>query len=632
MSLLRKVFGDKTPERQKATVAGQVFEGDPASDPNMIRVFDGYGREMFITKQQWRDNVLLVNLEKMKTDPEQLYGMLVGALQDGLAADIVSYAEHLWRTDPVPSRGATVLGIVYMEVNRLDDAQRALEGFITAHGEDGVVLTNLAKVHSRRGDQARAESILWHALEVEPNQDNGLGWYAAIQRERGGEAAELEAFRRVATLPRSWRAQLWLARDALAHKDPAAAETLYVQALSRAGSPAPADLLMQMSGDLGNHRHLTEIIRLVEPCFDPVVHGLQVGNNLIKAHCDLGRIEAARRVLSQLYAQKRPDWQQTLSFWDTELARADVAKRAQAAPKPLSVSAMSIEGPLWTRDRSPFAALVPAKRSDTKRIAVFGSTALLAQTPGAPALQLSDAPGRLTRAVALILAEQIHLITDAVGIAVIPWAQNQGFLLFGRPYEDEALGEIVGRGEDGPAFTIAVVLDATQPVWTLDFRVLRMADGRRIAEAQVEASSEHPGPAVEQLTGILLKILTTQAGVRATVAPDWYEVPSGQDLSDYLLRLEQQLVVACMSLDSLKGGGLSGEHEILDGILHLCVRQPASPTVRMVFAQTLRQMQKVRPELLAEYKERIDLLQRDHPLTGSIARPIEKTIAETLGY
>ena len=195
-----------------------------------------------------------------------------------------------------------------------------------------------------------------------------------------------------------------------------------------------------------------------------------------------------------------------------------------------------------------------------------------------------------------------------------------------------ALGEIVGRGEDGPAFTIAFVLDATQPVWTLDFRVLRMADGRRIAEAQVEASSEHPGPAVEQLTGKLLKILTTQAGVRATVAPDWYEVPSGQDLSDYLLRLEQQLVVACMSLDSLKGGGLSGEHEILDGILHLCVRQPASPTVRMVFAQTLRQMQKVRPELLAEYKERIDLLQRDHPLTGSIARPIEKTIAETLGY
>ena len=632
MGFLRKVFGNKTPERQTATVAGRPSREDLAGDPNMIRVYDEYGREMFVTKQQWKDDVLLVNLEKAKGDPERLYGMLVGAMRDGFVADIVPYAEHLWRTDPVSSRGAAVLGIVYMQVNRLDDAQRVLEGFIAAHGEDGVVLTNLAKVHSCRGDQARAESILWRALEVDPNQDNGLGWYAAIQRERGGVAAELEAFRRVAALPRSWRAQLWSARDALEHKDLAAAESLYVQALARAPSPAPADLLMQMSGDLGNHGHVAEIVRLVEPRFDPVVHGLQVGNNLIKAHCDLGQVEAGRRVLSQLYALKRHDWQQTLHFWDAELAKADVAKRTQTLPEELSVSVMSIEGPLWARDRSPFAALVAGKRPDAPRIVVVGSAALQAQASETPALQLADAPGRLSRAVPLILAEQIHLLTDAVGVAAIPWAQNHGFVLFSRPYEDEALVELVGKGEDAPSVVAAVVLDATRSVWTLDLRLLRTADEQRIAEVQVEAAGENPGPAVELLAGKLLKTLTTQAGVRATVAPEWYQVPSGQDLSDYLLRLEQQLAVACMSLDFLKGGGLSGEHEILDGILHLCVRQPTNATVRMVFAQTLRLMQKVRPELLVEYKEKIDLLQRDHPLTGSIARAIEKTIAETLGY
>jgi len=41
-------------------------------------------------------------------------------------------------------------------------------------------------------------------------------------------------------------------------------------------------------------------------------------------------------------------------------------------------------------------------------------------------------------------------------------------------------------------------------------------------------------------------------------------------------------------------------------------------------------MQKVRPEILPEYKEKTDLLQREHPLTGNIAQFIEKTIAETL--
>ncbi len=632
MSLLRKVLGDKTAEREKITVTGQVFQGDPAGDPNMIRVYDGYGREMFITKQQWRDNVLPVNLEKMKTDPEQLYGMLVGALRDGFAADVVPYAEHQWRTDPVASRGATILGVVYMEADRLDDAQRVLEDFVATHGEDAVVLTNLAKVYSRCGDQARAESTLWHALEVDPNQDNGLGWHAAIHRERGGEAAELEAFRRVAALPGSWRAQIWLARDALRRQDLSAAQTLYAQALSRAGSPAPADMLMQISGDLGNAGHLAEIIRLVEPCFDPAVHGVQVGNNLIKAHCDLGQIEAARRVLNQLYAQKRPDWQQTLSFWDTELAKADLARRPEPGPQSLAVTMMSVEGPFWTRGRSPFAVLVPDKSAAAQRVAILGSTASLAQTSEKPVIQLSDAPGRLSRAIPLMLAEQIHLLTDAVGVALIPLAQNQGPVLFGSPYGDQALCDIARRSEKVPAFIISVVLDATQAVWRLDLRLLRTTDEQRIAEAQVEASGENPGPAVEQLTGKLLKILTADVGVRAIVAPDWYQVPSGQDLSDYLLRLEQQLAVACMRLDCLKGGGLSGEHEILDGILHLCVRQPMNPTVRMVFAQTLRLMQKVRPGLLAEYKEKINLLQREHPLAGNIARAIEKTIAETLGY
>lgn len=630
MSLLHKIFGGKTPENQPSA-AGQPSQVDPANDPNMIRVYDGYGREMFITRQQWRDNVLLGNLEKVKADPEQLYGMLVSALQDGFAVDIVPYAEHLWRTDLIPSRGATILGIVYMEVNRLDDAQRVLEGVIAAHGEDGVVLTNLAKVHSRRGDQARAESILWHALEIDPNQDNGFGWYAAIYRERGGEAAELDAFRRVAALPQCWRAQLWLARNALQHSNLMAARTLYAEALARAGSPAPPDLLMQMGGDLGNHGYPAEVIHLVEPCFDPAFHGLQVGNNLIKAHFDLGQIDAARRVLSQLYARKRPDWQQTLSFWDTELAKADVAKRAQAVSEPLSFSTMSIEGPLWTRDGSPFVALLPAKCAGARHIAVFGSTALLAHAPEKPEVQLGDSPGRLSRAVPLILTEQIHLLTEATGTALIPWAQNQGFALFGRSYEDQALCDLARQSEKIPDFMVGVILDATQPAWKLDLYLLRTADGRRMAETQVETVNENPGPAVEQLAERLWKMLATHADVRATAAPTWYQIPSGQDLSDYLLRLEQQLAVACMHIGFLEGAALFGAHEILDGILQLCVRQPKSLTVRMVFAQTLRQMQRVHPEILPEYKEKIDLLQRDHPLTGNVAQLIEKAIAETLG-
>ena len=629
MSFFRKLLGKKTSKSTSNPTTVPPASPDPADDPDMIRTYDEYGREMFISKQQWRDNVLLGNLENNRNNPDELYSMIVGALEDGFAADVVGHAERLKNIDPIPTRGATILGIVYMEVGRLDDAQRVFEEFTARRGEEGVVFTNLAKVYSHRGDDTRAESTLWHALELDPNQDNGFEWYVAMQRDRRGEAAALDAFRRIAALPNSWRARLWLARDAIQRKDSTTAIKLYEEALALAEQPVPADLLMQMSGDLGNGGYLDEIVRLVEPCFDPAFHGVQVGNNLIKANLELKRKEQARQVLNLLYAQNRPDWTDTLRYWDTELAGADTAERAQTPPGKPSLSLLSIEGPLWMRDGSPFAALLPAKPADAPRIAVFGSSALLEQSPDRPALQLTDGPGRLSRAAPLILAEAIHLATDAVGLALIPWAQGRGFALFGSACEDEALCDLTRNDEHVPDFMVGVTIDATQPVWQIVLRLVRPLDGARMAETSVKAIAENPGPATERLAEALKRLLAIHAGVRMTPAPAWYCPPSGQDASEYLLRLEQQLAVACEHLDFLEGGGLYGEREMLDGTLQFCVNQPKNPTVRMLFAQMLRLMKKVRPELVPEYKKKTDHLQRDFPITGEIEPLVGKALMES---
>jgi tetratricopeptide (TPR) repeat protein len=627
MNIIRKIFSKKTSEGVEPCPPEQPPDVDPGKDPNLIRGFDKYGREMFITRQDWRDNVLMGSLDEVQKDPQQLYEVLVGALQDGFAADIVPYAEQLWHIDPIPSRGATILGIVFMEVDRLDDAQRVLEDFIARHGEDGIVLNNLAKVHHRRGDTTRAEAILWHALELDPNQDNGLGWYVEMQRDRGGEAAALDAFRRIAALPQSWRARIWLAQDALQRNDLAAAVAFYEEALAMVANPAPTDLLMQMSGDLGKDGHMAELIRLTKPHFDPAIHGVMVGNNLIKANFDLGQLEEARRVLDLLYAQKRPDWRETLSYWDAELAKANVTAQARTMQPPQSISILSIEGPLWMRDRSPFATLLPTKHTGAPRVAVFGSTALSARSTEQPGSQLSDNPGRMSRAIPLALAEQIHLGTTAVGVALIAWARDHGFALLGRPHDDSALCSLAGKGSKAPELVVSVTLNTTHPVWKVALHVLRQADARRLAETSVEASAENPGPAIDGLSESLLSLLETHAGINLMPIPSWYQRPSGFDASDYLLRLEQQLAIACMNLDFLKGGGLFGEREMLDGILQLCVRQPANPTVRMVLAQTLRQMKKVRPDILPEYKDKIAVLQQDHPLSGVSVSLIRRVIA-----
>jgi hypothetical protein len=215
-------------------------------------------------------------------------------------------------------------------------------------------------------------------------------------------------------------------------------------------------------------------------------------------------------------------------------------------------------------------------------------------------------------------------------LALIPWVQNQGFALFGRPYEDQALCDLAGKSEKAPGFIAGVTVDTTGPPWKIALSLVRQANGRRLSEASFEAVAENPGPTIERLAETLIQMMLAHDGVKRAPSPPWYELPPGQDASDYLLRLEQQLAVACMHFEFLKGAALHGERELLDGILQLCVRQPANLTVRMVLAQTLRQMKKVRPEILSEYREKVALLQRNHLLVGDAATLVAKAIAESL--
>jgi tetratricopeptide (TPR) repeat protein len=546
---------------------------DPANDPDMIRVFDGYGREMFITKQAWRDGVLLGNIKKGWNNPDDLYNIIVSALNDGFRADVIDAAQHLYEIDPNRERGACVWGIVLMEENRLDEAERVFRHYLEQHGEDGVILTNLAKVYGKRKQDAKAEEILWHALEIDPNQDNGMGWYASIYRDSGGADAALAAFRRIAALPRSWRAQMWLARAALEARDLDQAVTLYNESLSRAGSPTPADLLMQMSGDLGNHGHLPELLALTRPRFDLQAHGLSVGNNLIKAHLDLGQIVEAQQLLDQLYALKRPDWKQRLSFWDTEVAKARLSVPGEAQPPELKYGMPSIEGPVWLKTSSPAVELFPTPSGESISIAFLGSSAEVATNSKRIEHQMADAPGRMSRALPLFLAEQVAFGSDARVQTLIPWVMGErsGFVLSGIPWTDENAAGYAPQGENKSDYIVVMNLKATAEPWKVELRALRTIDGKFLGSVAGSWPSEKPEEGVPALTRKLLTLLAEQAEVSLSPPPSVYHVPSGPHFGWYLLQLEQLLAIRCASMDGGRSNHLSGERSILDGNLRLCL-------------------------------------------------------------
>ena len=158
-------------------------------DPNFVRVFDQYGQEVFLTREQWREQVLPASVQANWDAPDELYAVVLNALNDGMLAEIEPAAARLHAIDSNPVRGACLYAIVLLQVGKVDEAESVLEAFRQRQGDEGSVLTNLAKVYATRNQPERAKETLWRGLELDPNQENGLGWYLAGEFEAGGEDA-----------------------------------------------------------------------------------------------------------------------------------------------------------------------------------------------------------------------------------------------------------------------------------------------------------------------------------------------------------------------------------------------------------------------------------------------------------
>jgi tetratricopeptide (TPR) repeat protein len=604
MGLFDALFGKKTPLPPAA---------DPVDDPNLIRVYDGYGRELSMTKADWRAKVLPGSIESHWGDPDRLYEVILGALADGFRPDIIDAARHLYEIDRQPLRGACIWGIVLMEENRLDEAEKVFTDFEAAHGENGVIQTNLAKVHARRKDDARAEQILWHGLELDPNQDNALGWYAAIHRERGGQDAELTALRRIAAVPRSWRAQAWLAKAALP-QDLDQALALYRDSLARAGTPSPADLLTKISGDLGMAGHVSEIPRLIRPRFDASAHGLEVGNNLIKAYFDLGDLDAAREILDQLFALERVDWKGHLGYWDTELAKARISK-TPVDPRELKMNMMTCQGPVWLKPESPASALFGDKLAGAPIVWFLGSSAEVA---GAEKIkvQLADDPGRMSRALPLFLSEQVELRSLTRAQTLVPWISepSTGFVLSGGRWRDEDAVNYSRQAGGAGGFVVVSHLKTRQDPWLAEIRLLRVSDGSCIGRLEESFTAADPADGLVRLAEALLTLLAGSAKIELRPPPADYTLPAPGDFPFYLLRLEQLLAVRCAAMREAHAGFLSGEREIIEGNLQLCLSAPGSVNFRILLAQTVSAMKIVRPDIIPEFEIRLAMLQSEHPL------------------
>jgi len=588
----------------------------------MVRVYDQFGRAVAIGRESWRKDVLLPNLAATRK-PDALHDLIASALTDGFAADVLESARWLADNDPQPRRGANLLAVALLQLKDPGAARAVLERAITRHGDSAHLLANLARALASMGDDAGAEQMIWRALALDPNDPASLGWLIATAAG-GDRAAALAAYTRAAALAGSWRAQLWLARDALERGDLAGATRLYEESLARA-RPVPADLLMQMSGDLGNHGHAELLVRLAQPRFDLATHGLTVGNNLLRAYVELGMLAEARKLLEQLYSQQRPDWRDRLMEWERTLD--DAQKRYGEFSEPLDIVLIRLEQPVWAGEVLGFDSLLPAKSPSSPRIHfICGSGEADLDTGGKVVSQPTNDLGRLARALPMFFAEEIYLRTHARSAFLLPWLRRGGFVLSARPWTRGFLPP----DHATPDLYVFLHIDARQSPWNIQVRIENAQREAAPVVFEQAFTLANAGRDMLALWNELLSRLTRLLELRQEDAGTALAMPPTESLPGYLTGLEQALAVGLASRQPGGDNFLHQERAIFDHLFDVALQGAAQLRPRLLLVNTLENEARRRPDITREYLAKLALLQRQYALADGRGRELVEQGVRTL--
>lgn len=622
MGFLKKLFGKDSKQNHSQSKTVEEMR----ADPNLIQIYDEYGREMFIDKETWRKDVLPGTITENWNKPDELYGVIVGALNDGFYQDVIKAAKHLYQIDPIPVRGYCILGIVMMKNGKLDEAENILNSYTEKFGEEGVVVTNIAKVQAERGQPDIAEKTLWHALELDPNQDNAVEWWSAIHHERSGKEGYVAALEKVAELNGSWRAQLWLARVALENQDYKMAREFHNVVISTLQT-LPSEVMMQISGDLGNAGRISDIVELFGKRFDPEQHGLMVGNNLIKAYIELNDLNNARQVIAKLYELNRPDWKEHLKFWEEQIDQASGRYGPLNGEPKISITTLSLIWPIWAHKLSSLDTLLPKKKDDAPTVSFISSSCEYADMSEKPVQQKTDKEGTLSRAIPLFLTEQVQMTTSAKAVMLTPVIAGDGsFVLSAKPWPQDSLLEMA-RGSNVD-YILSGHLVAHGTMWDFQATLVNVKEATVVEKFSQSIDAHNPAKNVRKLSERVKELLSQHCNVITLKPPIKYQLPQKEIFNMYLDGISQSLALSVATANESDGNQLYGERSMFDYLLNLALDDTNSDISRLMFVSALAKNKAYGSNIYPDYRKKVEKLLRDHPLSGVAAVVAEKTLAE----
>lgn len=284
----------------------------------MLKGVDENGQPILVTAAEWRSEVLPIMIKKAWDEPSMLYGVITLATDNGMVADVLEAAEHVYTIDTIPERATTMLAIITLRAGNLERAEKVLGDFFDKNDKTAMTLSCQARLLQAQGKDDQAKQSLHDALAIDPNNEIALDGWSACHLGEGDERIR-EALENIAATPGAWRPQTWLAHLAIERKDKSAAVALYAEAVKKSNSGREAVTLAAM--DLGDAGYIIEMIDLLQELYNPDEHGVPPGWNLVQGYLQTGQKRRGILMLNKIDGLQPPEMTEAFQKMRQDLAK-----------------------------------------------------------------------------------------------------------------------------------------------------------------------------------------------------------------------------------------------------------------------------------------------------------------------
>jgi hypothetical protein len=318
--------------------------------------------------------------------------------------------------------------------------------------------------------------------------------------------------------------QLAAARAKLKAADLPGALAIYEEVIVT--SADRSDVLVTISGDLGSHGHIREIVELLAPRYDVQKHGAAAGINLLQAYLATRNAEAAQHLLDLLFDLRRPDLEARLVGFSNALSELFISEEEAAQhtstngqPTEKKINLASMSKPLWFYGLEELAPqLLPRQEGKRRRVA-FAQCALLGiAKPEEIAPRPEDELTRLSRGLPLWLADTFTASAGYEPIAAIGLLSPH-YALFPAEWSADNLRQLNESSSGGLDYVVTGALRNRHADYEL---VLRIWEVKKFRELKTFSARWTPASADETLRQIHGQLCTYM---------EWRALPAGSGLA-----------------------------------------------------------------------------------------------------